>query len=285
MPESGLGGRVLRALRDVRLRSYLRSKTRRRWDIDYTIDVIRTMKNWRAVLLEDQIKRLGPAEYALRNGVRYYVRPGTADRDIMLEIWNERCYTPAGFEISPTDVVVDIGAHIGVFSVFASRLASNGRVYSVEPVPENFEMLKRNLAANGMKHAVPLNLAVSDKRGVMDLFLSGGNTGGHSLLSTFGGDAVTSRISVKTASLADLMSENAISRIDFLKMDCEGAEYAILYSCPDKVLNSIRKISMEYHDIDVGTRNGKAMKAFLESKGFRVDVRTDGWQLLYAVRK
>ena len=285
MPESGLGGRVLRALRDVRLRSYLRSKTRRRWDIDYTIDVIRTMKNWRAVLLEDHPKRLGPVEYVLRDGVRYYVRPGTADRDIMLEIWNERCYTPAGFEISPTDVVVDIGAHIGVFSVFASRLASNGRVYSVEPVPENFEMLKRNLTANGMKHAVALNLAVSDKRGVMDLFLSGGNTGGHSLLSTFGGDAVTSRISVKTASLADLMSENAISRIDFLKMDCEGAEYAILYSCLDKVLNSIRKISMEYHDIDVGTRNGKAMKAFLESKGFRVDVRTDGWQLLYAVRK
>ena len=284
MPEAGLGNRVLRGLRNADLRRYLRDKTKRRWDVDYTFGVIRTMRNWPDVLLEDQLKRTGSVEYVLRNGVRYQVRPRTTDRDIILEIWNESCYTPAGFEISTADVVVDIGAHIGVFSVFASRLASKGRVYSVEPVPENFEMLKRNLIANGMDRVVALNLAVSDKRGVTDLFICGGNTGGNSLLSTFGGNAVTSRISVNTVSLSDMMSENAISEIDFLKMDCEGGEYAIMYSCPDRVVSSIKKISMEYHNIDSDKRNGKAMKAFLESKGFRVDMRTGDWQLLYAIR-
>ena len=65
------------------------------------------------------------------------------------------------------------------------------------------------------------------------------------------------------------MNREKINSIDFLKLDCEGAEYEILFKCPDKILNRIKIISMEYHEIDK-KRNKKTLIRFLKSKGFKV---------------
>jgi len=269
------------------LSNYLRKKAARKWDVEFSLGIIRTIKNWPSVLFEDRLSSKSLSLYRLRNGVKYQVRPKTADRDIVLEVWRRRCYTPEGFEIKPEDTVVDIGAHIGVFAVFAAHHAKNGRVVAVEPFEENFQMLRRNIELNSATNTVALNKAVSDRRGKKDLFLSNANTGGHSFIRDFGrssGEDCRS-CAVETLPLADLLKEHGIKRVDFLKVDCEGAEYEILYSCSKETLASVSKISMEYHDLDGEKRNVGAMKSFLESNGFSVRVENVGAQLLFARRQ
>lgn len=246
------------------------------------VGALRVVKNWQTYLADylGLIKK-ERVVYELRNGVRYEVRVKTVDRAALNEIWIHGHYTPEGFEINPADVVVDVGAHVGMFSVYASRLAGKGRVYAFEPMPQNFEMLERNLALNGVRNVSAINKAVSDETGSTHFFLSGHNTGGHSL---YAGDDRTQGIKVETVSLKDFTGENKIKKIDFLKMDCEGGEYRILFGCPDKTLKLIRRISMEFHDIDE-KQNVEALKKFLEEKGFKVRTRTDEiTRMLYASR-
>jgi FkbM family methyltransferase len=284
MSGTRLGSRIIYGLAGFDLVDYIRRKYRRRWDLDFTIDVIRTIRDWPEVLVEDRAGETGLHTYHLRNGPRLLARPQTADRDVVLEVWGRHCYTPRGFEISPEDTVVDIGAHIGTFSIYASGRAKNGRVYALEPVPENFEMLKRNVETNNANNVLLFNAAVAQKKGTAEIFLSSANTGGHSLLSTFGGLPAKVSIKVNTVSLRDLMAENSLSRIDFLKMDCEGAEYDILYSCSEQDLKAIRRISMEYHDLDADRRNGKSLMSFLASQGFKVRMGSKRASLIYATR-
>jgi len=199
----------------------------------------------------------------LRNGVKIETRSGTVDKEIIDEIWIDRSYTPRNFKIDKKDTIVDIGAHIGVFSIFASQSAGKGIVYAIEPIRENFKMLTHNIEANGIQNIIPIESALSDKTGSKDMFL--GDTGMHSFYL----DRGNGKTNVRTISFQDFVEQNGISKIDLLKMDCEGAEYEILFSCPEDILRIIRKITLEYHNID-NVHNVLSLKDFLEKKGFKV---------------
>ncbi|MFX0093624.1 MAG: FkbM family methyltransferase [Candidatus Hodarchaeota archaeon] len=245
------------------------------------IHIIKVLKNWPtyfADLLYATKKKY--ITYELRNGVRYKVRAKTFDKAIINEIWVQNQYTPSGFEINPSDTVVDIGAHIGVFTIFAAKYAKQGRVYGFEPVPENFALLQENINLNHLQNLTALNKAVTKKKGSQEMRIYDVNTGGHSLVfqhHTYNYKTLT----IKTESLESFINENNISRIDFLKMDCEGAEYDIFYNCPDSIFNMINKISMEYHNMDSKRYHALSLKKFLERKGFQVKVKSGG-RLLYS---
>jgi hypothetical protein len=106
-------------------------------------------------------------------------------------------------------------------------------------------------------------MAVSDKTGKEQIFICNNNTGGHSILKS---KSSSESIVVKSTSLDDFILQYGIKHIDFLKLDCEGAEYKILFKCSKSTLGMIKKISMEYHDIN-DRQNVDAMKVFLESNG------------------
>jgi FkbM family methyltransferase len=120
--------------------------------------------------------------YRLRGGIVYKVNSGSCDRGIIKEIFFHKCYNPEGFDISEEDIVFDVGAQAGIFSVYAAKLAKNGKVYSFEPVPQNFSLLKENLGINGCRNAFCYNAAIAKEEGKRNIFLSAGNTGGHSLV-------------------------------------------------------------------------------------------------------
>ncbi|MDO8752056.1 MAG: FkbM family methyltransferase, partial [Candidatus Wolfebacteria bacterium] len=90
-------------------------------------------------------------------------------------------------------------------------------------------------------------------------------------------------IRVETVSLDEIVQKNNIERIDFLKMDCEGAEYGILFNSSPKTIGMIQKISMEYHDMD-NERNVNRLKTFLEQNEFTVTIAPHGDSMLYAIR-
>lgn len=217
--------------------------------------------------------------YRLRSGLRVELRAGSPDHGVFYEVFILRVYNPPGFAIGEGDTVVDIGAHVGCFSVLAGARARQGRVLSFEPTLQNFELLRRNLEANRLGHVVPVQVAVADKAGGREMFLSETNPGGHSFYRA--ADHVAST-RVPTLSLEDVMQRYNLEAIDFLKVDCEGGEYDVLAGCPDRVLECIRKISMETQDYGEG-RNVDVMRQLLEQKGFVVSTRPE-WSMLYATR-
>jgi len=92
----------------------------------------------------------------------------------MDQMWLYREYLPDWDWIRKTDVVIDIGAYVGTFSVLAAWLAPRGRVFAFEPNPENFGFLSKNVQANGLDNLVPYHLAVAGSR--KDRLLIGGGT-------------------------------------------------------------------------------------------------------------
>jgi FkbM family methyltransferase len=225
--------------------------------------VFRVVTNWRTYLA-DHFGLAGHRDitYILNDGVRYHARTGTVDKDIMVEVWVSRYYAPPGFEIQGTDTVVDVGAQIGAFSLFAAKQAPRGRVYSFEPVPANFKMLQHNIEANDLTNVVPINKGIADSTASREICLR--NTGMHSFYLNKGGEKTV----VQVVSLAEFMKEHHLHRIDFMKIDCEGAEYEILAACPPSVTDLIGRIALEWHNID-GHRNVLWLKQFLEGRGFK----------------
>jgi len=217
--------------------------------------------------------------YELKNGLKFEVRSGTCDRGIIDEIFAYKIYSPSGFEIKENDTVLDIGAQIGVFSVYAAASAKAGRVYSFEPFSENYALLKRNIELNSRGNIEPFQMAVAGTAGTKDFYISK-NTGGHS----FYGSPKQEKISVQAIALADFIKEKGLAKIDYFKMDCEGGEYDILFSLPDEILNKISKIGMEYHNLDE-TRHVARLREFLESRGFLVSLAGGIFPMLYALRK
>lgn len=122
------------------------------------------------------------------------------------------------------DVVIDIGAHVGIVSIYLAKRYPGIRVYAFEPVPGNYARLLRNIAANEAEGITALNLAVTyDGR---DLTLAGdphANSGGISAYTN-----AEPRFTVKSTTLPAILVDYSIERCKLLKIDCEGAEHEIL---------------------------------------------------------
>jgi len=239
------------------------------------------VKNWLPLLADylGLIKRC-KVEYLLRNGVRFLVRTKSKDKSMILEVWVDKCYTPPGFEIHENDVIVDIGAHIGAFSIYAANRAKTGLVYSLEPVTDNFELLQHNVQLNRITNIIPVKKAVTKYTGTREMFVQLEDTTMHSFYNPKG---LASKTLVSTITLADFMRNYSIDHIDFLKMDCEGAEYEILMGCPDGLLNRIRRISFESHPRG-GIYNQNTIAEFLKKKGFKVAL-DPSMGIVYASRR
>jgi len=118
------------------------------------------------------------------------------------------------------DVVFDIGAYVGDTALwFSKAVGSHGKVYAFEPEPRNFAKLKANLERNKVTNVIPLQLALSENEGEMQVA-----TGGSSSTITQAGTGT----SVKVTTIDRFVETNKISQVDFIKMDVEGHELKVL---------------------------------------------------------
>lgn len=205
--------------------------------------------------------------YTLRDGTSFQARGGTMDRVVLNEVWLRRIYSQPGFEIGKDDIVVDIGAHIGFFSVLAAQRAK--RVLSFEPNPDNFDLLTENLKRNGLENCRAYQLGVAGTDGRMMLYLNQNNTGGHTL---YGPPTSREVVSIETVTLAGIFNRYSLEKIDFLKVDCEGAEYEIFRSISPDMWRKIRTIGMECHTVGDGKEPGVIVD-MLKQHGFVVVVK------------
>ena len=143
------------------------------------------------------------------------------------------------------DAIIDIGGHLGFFSLYASLLNPKVPIYSFEPHNGNFELLKRNLKDNRVKNVVPWNLAVSNKEGPINLLLSKEDLN-HSTVKAIESTGEVQKTQATT--LEKIFDRHQIGHCDLLKIDCEGAEFAILEDMPKSVYDRVSNIFLEYHD-------------------------------------
>ncbi len=130
-------------------------------------------------------------------------------------------------EIFPGAVVYDIGANVGYFSLLAAVLAGpEGRVFAFEPLPRNLAFLRRHVALNGLGNIVAIvPAAVSERSGEAAFDTGASSAMGH--LTESGG------ITVQMVALDEMMAAGELPPPDFMKIDVEGAEYAVLKGARD----------------------------------------------------
>jgi FkbM family methyltransferase len=121
-------------------------------------------------------------------------------------------------------VILDIGAHIGFYSLYLAQHAYFGSIYGIEADPGNYSILKQNISLNpDLKNIFVQNVGVSDKNEILSLGISTtGNTSGNSFFS----DSKT-RVDVNCKPLLEIVNELGLTRIDFIKIDIEGFEYRV----------------------------------------------------------
>jgi FkbM family methyltransferase len=198
-----------------------------------------------------------------------YVNPTRAVNGIYFQ----HCYTPSGFEIGVRDVVVDVGANIGVFSVFSAS-QSRARIVAIEPHPTNVEFLLKNVKANGHSGVEVVGAALTDRRGPVRLRVERKGVM-HRLAEEDERSGLEAGLEVAGETLDELVVSRGVDRIDLLKMDCEGAEGRILRSVAPDVLQRIGRIAMEFHD-DASPLRHEELQRLLEERGFTTRVRWDG---------
>ncbi len=245
----------------------------------YLVKAPLVYRNWLRMLLINY-SRQSRVELRLRNGTTFAVRPHTTDRSTLNEMLMTRPYEADSIgAVSASDVIVDIGAHIGKFTVGAAKRATNGRVFAIEPVAENFDVLQENVRANNLENVVTIHAAVAGASG------SGWLTGEGTAATILEIPGQRGR-QVPLISLSQLMSDYGLDRIDLLKMDCEGAEYDICERSEPAVFGRINRIVAECHPISE-RKNAAALKTRLAGLGFDVGVTpqgADGYCLLFAKR-
>lgn len=186
--------------------------------------------------------------------------------------WYER-------HVGPGELVVEIGANIGFFSLILARaVGPDGRVISYEPDPDLNAILRRNAAENGYANIDVREAAAADKSGTMTFYRAPKNTGDNRLF-THGedGEVFPVRVVRIDEDLADLKD-----RIDLLKMDIQGAEPLALAGMEDIFRDRPpRRMLIEFwpHGIIGMGNDPRAMIDLIRDAGFRITTMADGLEL------
>ena len=222
------------------------------------------------------------------NGAQFAVRGQTLgakliDMYVILENVFDKAYLEKIEFTNPATILV-IGGRIGAFAVSAAPHVVNGKIYAFEPFAGNYEFLKKNIELNRLKNVIPLNLAVASDNKGRTLYLAKMNSSAHSLTKKSG-----NFVRVPSISLEQFFRERSIAKCDFLKMDCEGAEYDILLGADSETLRKIKQISMEYHlpqFFGVGSPDlFPKLISHLKNAGFEVVAKKENYQRGYIYAK
>jgi FkbM family methyltransferase len=229
------------------------------------------IKNWftaLAIFLGFPIR--SPFEIELRNGLQFKVRTAM-DIWIIKETCLDRDYERNGIAIKDGWVVLDIGAAMGDFAICVAKKNKNSVVYAYEPFPDSFALFKENMKLNQVYNIHAFPYAVGAISGPMDLQITTGIAVQHSTAQK-ATDLNSTTVQIQGITLDRILQELNIQRCDFLKIDCEGGEYDILFHASKETLDKIKYIHLEYHD-GFTQFSHRDLVRFFEEKGFHVKTR------------
>lgn len=198
------------------------------------------------------------------------VRRNASDLLTIREVWSDHFY----LDPPPGGMVVDIGANIGAFAVFAARHAKH--VFAFEPLTDNVRILKRN--TQSLRNVTVFPIAVAGSHEMRTFTFNDIMPGNASMVTKRGMHQET----VQTITLTEVLDLCCIPRIHLLKMDIEGAEYELLSAAPPETLRRIDAITMEFHDF-LPTHHYSSLIRILKEADFAVTCRPHRWYRLVRV--
>jgi FkbM family methyltransferase len=212
------------------------------------------------------------------------------------EIFKRGRYAHAGFELRPSDTVVDIGGNIGLFVLWAAPQVPQGWIVSVEPNPVSLGCLKLNIERNGLGNVTAMQAAAGSDGGTMELiYHPGWEMIAHDakvsapwfykqsaparlvrwivagLTNRHTPTAPPQRIITSLMSLERIIDDHKIQVVNYLKLDCEGSEFEVLRNISGACWSRIERAAIEYHEFGRDRRVAELV-TILEGNGFEVEV-------------
>lgn len=242
------------------------------------VKAVRVMRQadvtWGSVVLFPIRRRFVKArgQINLRNGVSLISPPDEPLLHMFEEIWVNHCYLGDDLKLEPGAAVIDIGAHVGIFALWVATRYPEARVICVEPSARMCDYLTKNLSRNRIESVSILSASCGGQNGDAILYSRGGVEAMNTL---FNRDNYGSHFQPGTrhhvVTLDDVFARFKIDKCALLKLDCEGAEYEILFNAKQETLAKIDIVSMEYH-VGLNEHKPLELERFLESHGFTVEI-------------
>lgn len=181
--------------------------------------------------------------------------------DIIYEVQSgEYGFDRIGFQ--PGDIILDVGANVGVVSIYLAKLFPFVKIYSFEPVPVSYEHLVQNLVLNGVTNVIPHPLALTCDRRRLKIAMCPQCTGGSTVNSAIKDSPDCVHYWVNSTTLDDVLEDYRIARCRLLKIDCEGSEHEILHQ--SQLLHRIEYLSAEFHINQNLLHQGYTLEALFE---------------------
>jgi FkbM family methyltransferase len=211
-------------------------------------------------------------EFAEVQGSKMFLDPGDSLNLSINGVYGELDTKIIREEIHEGDIVIDVGANIGYYTlIFAQLVGKSGKVIAFEPESKNFEILKKNIEINNYDNVIVEQKIVSEKCGKMKLYVSNSDIVGHRIQQM---KNLKNFIEVESVTLDDYMEKlNLDKKVNFIKIDVEGAEPKVLEGS-NKILekNDQLKIFTEFNR-EVVKKYGiepKEMIDLLYQNGFKI---------------
>lgn len=215
----------------------------------------RTFTNWGPILRDMALGRSGrgPKEltFDTRSGIRIHTpnRPGA--RVPVYEIFAEDCYRLEWFLGPLLDrpiQVIDIGGHVGTFSVRLTQLHQRATVQTFEPSATTAAFLRRNVAQNRVADRVTVNeVALAATSGFAIFDDNGAGSGLNGLQSA--GHSTGTATKVETIAFDEAVA-NAEAPVDVVKVDCEGGEFDLVLGSSPESWTSVKRVVIEWHPVE-----------------------------------
>jgi len=181
-------------------------------------------------------------------------------------------------------VIIDVGANIGLFTIYAARQAPGARIIAVEPFPDTGRRLQKHLEDNRLADRVTvLNCALAEETGRGEMDSAEGIPSQHRRIHSEDTATLNVRhrgvaalekvplVFVEKRTLADIVELAHADNVDLMKMNMDGNECAVLMKTPAGVLQHFKRVAVQYHELPATAKMGKAqLFSYLGKSGFRL---------------
>jgi FkbM family methyltransferase len=225
------------------------------------------------------------------NGLECYYHSSKEETEyIFTEIFTEKQYLTNDLVINPGDCIFDIGANIGLFSLFMQTIQTNVKIYAFEPIAATFEVLQANIQSHSSENVSLFNYGLSSENNDEKLFTYYLNMAGNSTskpgekLNDLAEEKISEpvedlfagfftaeqQVKCQVRTLSSVINELNINSIDLLKIDVEGEEYEVLKGIENQDWKKIKQIAAEIHD-----KQGRldTVTKMLTSHGFDIQLQ------------
>ena len=204
------------------------------------------------------------------NDKKVFYRTSTSDMILIYEILLKSKYKSEYFfphKLNPK-IIFDIGGNIGITAIYLATIFPDAKIYTFEPLPDNFEILTKNIQKYDNIKA--FNIGLGSKNGNFKVYLSDDseNFGGVSFFPDPTGNKSDSYISCEVKNINEMIEKLNIESIDLIKIDTEGAEHDILMAIHEKIIRNVSWITGELH----GNQDFELLN-YLNNLGFSISMK------------